>query len=145
MTPETKAKTIKNPEWGQTPWENLTREELILECARMWSAIITVYEEMSGEKGKIYIGDTPLSLMRITRIINDVPPSEDTYRAFFRFADALLFDESPEWRICDQCGSLWGNCSGSSYCPGCMATGKGDIPTRPLTLADIRPKKGETS
>jgi hypothetical protein len=146
MTPETKAKIITNPEFGQTPWENFTKEELILECARMWSVIVMVLqEEMTRRRRDDETDDyIPLSVVRLAQIVEDIPPSEANYRAFFRFKDGLLFNDSDPWRICDNCNSMWGSAHHSPYCPGCMATGKGDVPTRPLTLADIRPKKGET-
>lgn len=144
MTPETKAKLITDPEWGQTPWENLTKEELILECARMWSVIVLAQPVMaqcqciSGE-------GVPLALTRAEQVLDDVPESDSICRAFFRYADSLLFPADPEWKICDNCESLWAvrQFPDPGYCHMCKVTKKGEFPLRPLTLADLRPQKGE--
>ena len=72
MTPETKAKLLHDPDWGQTPWENLTKEELILECARMWSVIVLAQPVMDRCEC-ISGGGVPLALTRAEKVLGDVP------------------------------------------------------------------------
>lgn len=143
MTPETKAKLLHDPDWGQTPWENLTKEELILECARMWSVIVLAQPVMD-RCGCISGGGVPLALTRAEQVLDDVPESDSIYRAFFRYADSLLFPAGPEWKICDNCESLWAGRQSPDpgYCHMCKVTRKGEFSLRPLTLADLRPQKG---
>lgn len=151
MTPETKAKLLHDPDWGQTPWENLTKEELILECARMWSAVNharSVLRQIRDTNHPFWQKDGlgGQALLRSEEIMKDIPETEKNYRAFGRYADSCLFEGTQKWQICDNCQDMWarpGPRSDPGYCPGCHHTQKGEFLLRPLTLADLRPQKGE--
>lgn len=121
----------KSPKWGETPWDNMSREELFQEVLRMYSALRSLYavvrmdadaREHFGESvvyyGKTGVGGAALEKGRqvVEPLFEKYKEGEgDIYRSFFRYADDLLFDTSTgyeflrkEWHICTECRTMLG-------------------------------------
>ncbi len=122
----------KSLKWGETPWDNMTKEELLREVQRMYSALRSLYSVMRMEAdtrehfggnmlyfGKSGVGGAALEKGRqvIEPLFEQYDGEEDIYRSFFRYADDLLFDRSTGymigdgWAICPECGSMYGETS----------------------------------
>lgn len=116
MTATTKPTRLK---WGQTPWDNLSREELLRELQRAYAALTATNGAlaMMCEKGKSAFwgrGGTGGDALEKARCVIETTEerfdAEDIYRAFFRYATDLLFPEAkwhqgPGWRTCDHCST----------------------------------------
>lgn len=154
-------------EWGQTPWDNKTREELLLEVKRMYSALSSLYssEKMSSDwhvfkeqenpyYGKGGAGGRALEKGRqILEIIHKEFSSEDIYRSYFRYANDLLFEDTgygigSGWIVCPKCGLMLGSRDdmddigarcGDVFPPNQACDGV----LRKLEWADLEPKKDE--
>jgi len=119
-----KKKTLK---WGETPWDNMTKDELLLEVRRMYSAMRSLYSVVKMDAGmssngayfgKNGVGGNALEKGRqiIEPLFNQYENGEeDIYRSFFRYADDLLFDGlggftmiSSRWHVCPECGLMIG-------------------------------------
>lgn len=106
-------------QWGQTPWDTMTKDELLREVQRMFSAlesaksvlgILKVQNEASSFWG--IRGSGGRALERAAQVIDPIYETydaESVYRSFFRYAASLLFDVADEekWIICPTCGSMW--------------------------------------
>lgn len=140
-------------EWGETPWDKKTREELLLDVKRMYGAIVAlnsvcslckcgqeVSSFWSNEEGS---GFRALELARqILEPIHKEYDSEDIYRSFFRYAYDLLFDGKMGfgWYVCDTCKRMIGRSQDKETREGdwCMfppCQGK----YRKLTWQDMKP------
>jgi hypothetical protein len=110
----------KELEWGETIWDDMTKEELLRECQRMYSALIA-----TGSVVEMYKAHDPNSpywslqgvggraLAKYEQVMKPIIDKWDThepmYRVFFRYANDLLFtDVGSGWVICDTCGAMWG-------------------------------------
>jgi hypothetical protein len=155
----------KSLEWGETPWDNMTRDELLFQIKRMYSALRSLYavvkmEEVTQENhpyfGKEGVGGDALEKGRqiIEPLFNQYKGGEeDIYRSFFRYADDLLFDQSTEyttigsrWHVCPECGMMIGeNPNGEKLlgrrCGDVSPNEKCNGILRALTWDDL--KKGE--
>jgi hypothetical protein len=116
---------MKELGWGQTPWDNLSREELLREVQRMWSCIVSVdtclklnklnnaYENGGICSSYWTCGTGYEALNKTSYIINKIKKDydlEDVYRAFFRYADDLLFEKvGVNWYCCPKCRMMIGN------------------------------------
>ena len=121
----------KNLKWGETPWDNMTREELLLEVRRMYSALRSLYSVVRVDAAtRVHFGGNTryysetgvggAALEKGRQVIESLfaqyeNGEEDIYRAFFRYADQLLFDTSTgyeflskEWHVCTECGTMLG-------------------------------------
>ena len=112
--------------FGQTPWDNLSKEELLTEVQRMYSALNSAYTVLKMDKiradltgdGTEYYGPDGLggaAYEKTRQIVEDVETkfSKDSiYRSFFRFADDFLFEKNgyhligSGWVVCDKCGLM---------------------------------------
>lgn len=114
---------MKQLEWGETPWDDLTKEELLREVQRMYCAVSSAYgvllEDAERNEGHPFWsnegrGGRTLEMCRQSLAkLEDYEP-ENIYRSFFRYAHDLLFDPNPNavigfgWHICPKCGTMRG-------------------------------------
>jgi hypothetical protein len=110
---------MKKMKWGETPWDTLSREELLREVQRMFSALETVTSVLTlfrirDEKSSFWEeqGSGGRALYRASQVIDPVYETydaESVYRSFFRYAASLLFDvpDEDKWIICPICGGMW--------------------------------------
>lgn len=133
-------------EWGQTPWDGMSREELLRTVQRMYSTIRTCESHLlvqRSNQSSTYpsspywgsYGSGGRAIAKCTQSLQDVRSrfdQESVYRAFFRYADDLLFEGV---------GSGWG------VCPECqgMYAGVPDRPTIGRLCCDVFPIPGETA
>jgi hypothetical protein len=152
--------------YGETPWDKLTRKELLREVQRMYAAIVSMNSVIHlckrDEVGGFWSipgdglsfnngGGSGGRVIEMARMIL-VPlhtkfDSENIYRAYFRYAVDLLF--SPElgfgWTACDGCLNLYGDGPGNkdkmlgNPCPDCARKGKHHI-RRLLKWSDLERK-----
>jgi hypothetical protein len=156
---------MKKLKWGQTPWDNLTKEELLREVQRMFSALQSAQSvmrlcEMNGGGSTFWgpqgTGGTGIEKARqVLDPIFEKYDSENIYRAFFRTADDLLFEQGRArigfgWAVCDKCGCMVGArmLEDLSYGPPpigekCLNKNCEGNPMRELRWSDLDPKKAE--
>jgi len=91
---------MRKLEWGQTPWDQWTREELLYEVRRMYSALVSLtsaarvdmYSDPYWTEG---MGGAALEKTRqIFVSLHKQYSSEDIYRSFFRYALVLKVSAS---------------------------------------------------
>lgn len=159
-------------EWGQTPWDNMTQKELVRECQRMYAALVGLNSVVKMHRasdqmragmdpesddppnpywGKTGVGGNELEKARqVLEPLHEKYGQTEIYRAFFRYANDLLFEKNgfqmivDNWVICPECGAMYGSrttpfdgklCSSEPFGKkGCAGT------LRRLTWEDIRPK-----
>lgn len=113
----------KELQWGETPWDGLSREELLREIQRMYAAVsamhsalrITSRGETTGYWGPRGTGGEAIEMGRqITEPLREAYGGESVYRSFFRYALDLLFESPPSyrigfgWAVCPVCGRMFG-------------------------------------
>jgi hypothetical protein len=108
-------------DYGETPWDNLTKAQLRRECERMYSALKSAHDVMRqalcsnphlrywNEGGAGY---RALHKAEVALEFAD-GGFDNFYRAYLRYAEDLLFPEVCEergdwtpWRICGECGQM---------------------------------------
>lgn len=106
----------KHLEWGQTPWDNLSREELLQHVQRLYAAV----DAAKGALGLMANGGLFWSaegtggraLAKVQQAeaqASDGYEAEEIYRCFFRYACDLLFEGvGAGWDICPVCGQMLG-------------------------------------
>lgn len=112
---------MKKLKWGQTPWDDKSREELLLDVKRMYGAITALNSVAhlctagQGESpfwhAKDGSGRRALELARqVLEPIHKKYDSEDIYRCYFRYAYDLLFEGEMGigWYVCDVCNRMIG-------------------------------------
>lgn len=146
---------MKDPrelDFGETPWDDLPREELLRIVQRQFAALqeaqglIRVsrmaahpFWQPSGSGGKV--------LAMVEACTRDVEATQEgrerVYRQFFRYAVDLLFADVPHvgarWMICDGCKLMMARRLDGST-PECVDCGSGGHQLRPITWADLRPQ-----
>lgn len=148
-------------EWGQTPWDSLSREELLREVERMYSAIVALNSCLAMSKSASsansfwgHEGSGGIALEKARQVLGPLHAKfdrEDIYRSFFRYANDLLFNPTgyrigSGWSVCPVCDVMLGNtrhpdgteetqngkvCHFTAGCTGIM---------RPLEWADLAPR-----
>lgn len=117
----------KSLEWGQTPWDDMSKDELLHEVWRMYSAMRSLYSVLKMHEvdnknhpyfSKSGVGGNAIEKGRqiLEPLFNQYENGEsDIYRSFFRYADDLLFDTSTGytmvgsgWNVCPKCGTMIG-------------------------------------
>jgi hypothetical protein len=112
----------KELKWGETPWDNLSREELLLEIKRMYSALVSVKSALSMlsfPEGLPYFsirgtGGRALEKARqVLQPIHEKFEGSAIYSSYFRYADDLLFERGEYrigsgWAVCPECGVMLG-------------------------------------
>lgn len=152
---------LKELQWGETPWDGLSRDELLREVQRMYAAVVALettsklwrcQDEHSPFWGKHGTGWRGLEHARqILKPLHAAYGAEQIFRSFFRYAGDLLFDGlGLEWAVCDKCGQMIGGHLGEdgSYtsiagqsCSSFLRD-KCSGTFRPLTWEDLSPLAG---
>lgn len=118
--PKMKMRNVKRLKYGQTPWDRLTKKELLLMVCRYHSALSSaasclwmmhsenVYWSVKGSGGRALAKAD--FLRNISGEDSDLG-AEKIYRSFFRYTDEVLFpglalDTLGPWQICDTCGAM---------------------------------------
>lgn len=132
----------KDLKYGETPWDSLSRDELLREVQRMYAAISAMYSALriashgdtSGYWGPQGTGGEAIEMGRqIIEPLHEAYESERIYRAFFRYAVDLLFQSPPGYRICFG----WAVCPACGQMFGDMPDGRSAVGLR---CADLYPK-----
>lgn len=152
-------------EWGQTPFDDLSREELLRQCQRLYSATLsltsTLLQARHGNERSPYWGPGGSGALALEKGEQALPAArgdfggETIYRAFFRYADDLLFESKGamrlgfDWHVCTVCKTMRGSsrpedanrvgqpCPSPSYQP-CSGT------LRLLTWDDLKPAEAQS-
>lgn len=149
--------------FGETPWDDMPREELLREVQRMYSALVSargvLREAQRGEEHSPYWkknvpdhrgvgggwGSGGEALLKVEQALAPYLDARgddgNTYDAFFRYANAILFDGLLVWKVCDACEQFVGNYDGLAI-DKCHLCG-GDV--RPLAWDDLRPQTGDAA
>lgn len=150
-------------EWGETPWDGMTRGELLREIQRMYSAMRSLYSvvrmHQAGNENHPYFGKAGVAGNALEKGRQILEPlwgqlkngEEDMFRCFFRYADDLLFDQragytmiGSGWAICPKCGVMLGATGNGETMFGKPCNmGKNDCKgiMRPLTWGDMRKQR----
>lgn len=113
-------KDYKKLKWGQTPFDKLSKKELLYLVKKMYSALNSVKSVLNIIKGNQSDslfwkeGSGYNVLEKVNLCIDPVIQeynSEDIYHAYYRYANDLLFSRELgfNWVICSKCGSMIGN------------------------------------
>lgn len=104
-------------EYGQTPWDDLSKEELLLEVKRLYSATVSLYSSLKMcadmSRGDPYFTDRrsrgykALSKGEQAMLAaqRSYQPGE-VYSCYFRYADDLLFSGVGDGWLIDSTGRL---------------------------------------
>lgn len=138
-------------QWGETPWDELSRDDLLREVQRMYAALVALNttaglcrfrEEASPFWGTRGTGGRAIEHARqILEPLHAKYSSEQIFRSFFRYAVDLLFENlGSQWAVCDQCGQMLGTVEGQPSkigepCAPPFGCGKGV--TRKLEWKDL--------
>jgi hypothetical protein len=150
-----KLKTDLN--YGETPWDDMTKEELLFEVWRMYSALVSSHTALAlvsgpepspfwgrgGTQAGGGVGGAALDEieMALGGLFEDDVYREQIYRAFFRYANDLLFDPNHgfRWMACDSCDNFIGPGGRDAPLPTKCGTAKcKGAPLRPLCWDDLR-------
>ena len=116
----------KELEWGQTPFDECTREELIQHCARLYTATsaLSSVAMMLKDKSVFWKEGTGADALEKGRQALDKARNgyddENIYRAYLRYAGDLLFSDAPGleirsgWALCPTCGQMTSGFGGHS-------------------------------
>lgn len=143
--------------WGETPWDDLPREELLRVTQRFYSAltaahsVLRMHSDMSGQSPFWSTrGTGGRALAKTTQALGPYddggPYREAIYRRFFRVADDLLFDGLGHgWHVCDVCGCMLATADKSApdECIDCAHKGSKGRQMRPITWDDMKPRRSE--
>lgn len=142
--------------WGETPWDDMTKEELLREVQRMFSALqaaqsIVLQARLGNEHVPFWgpSGQGGRALMKVKAVLTpyeeDDSFREKIYKMFFRAADDLLFPGLDAirsgWVICDKCQSMVAGMRSESPPETCMRCREEGPKLRPITWADLAPTK----
>lgn len=117
----------KELKWGETPFDQMTHEELLTHSKRMFSALQSAHNELNSMQ-QIDLQRHPFNpywmgngsgnraFQKTDQAIKKVMAGyseEEVYRNYFRYVSGLLFDAWPgseldNWMICTGCGRLDG-------------------------------------
>lgn len=119
---------MKELEWGETPWDNMSHEQLSREVQRMFSvlesakSVLGILKVQTGEGSPFWgkQGSGGRALDRASQVIAPVYEEydqESVYKAFFRYAPSLLFNvpDEEKWVICPECGEMWSGKNAMRY------------------------------
>jgi hypothetical protein len=112
----------KRLEWGETPFDKLSRDELLRHAQRMYNTVESMYSALrlsshgrtDGFWGTEGTGGKAIEKGRqVLEPIHQEWEKEDIYRSFFRYATDLLFAKNEYrigagWGVCPKCGTMLG-------------------------------------
>lgn len=107
---------MRKLEWGETPWDDMPREQLLREVQRMYAALLAARSPLA--MWKLRDPESPFWSIHGTggRALSMADqalapyPNEPAYRSFFRYAVDLLFEGvGSNWMICEGCLGMVGN------------------------------------
>jgi hypothetical protein len=145
--------SLRRLNWGETPWDHLSRDELLREVQRLYSALKSAQSEVRCSRlanphspywtdpqgfGARVLAKVEMAIQKSEAAKCD---SDDVYRQFFRYAVDLLF--TPEigfgWWICDVCGTMMGAPhEGQDRTRECYTPACNKAPLRPITWDDLK-------
>ncbi|EPV3034813.1 hypothetical protein ACV3HO_005539 [Pseudomonas aeruginosa] len=117
----------KQLDWGQTPFDECTREELIQHCARLYSATsaLSSAAQMVQDKSRFWTqGSGAEALEKGRQALEGARngfDADNIFRAYFRYAGDLLFADASGlqlrtgWAVCPVCEQMASTIGGSSY------------------------------
>jgi hypothetical protein len=152
-------KPQKKLEFGQSPFDHMSREELLVQCQRMYSATVSLVSitEMHRhlDKGSIYwtIGSGAKALEKGLQALTAAQQGwddEQIHRAFFQYANNILFEDKPNLQvgngmvICASCGFSVGLGSDEPLpvgrqCQEFRPSGECDGTLRKIEWSDLKP------
>lgn len=151
---------FKKLEYGETPWDDLNKEELLLLVKKMYSALnsdLNVLNAVNNPDSLFWSNDGPgeCALEKTKQIIDKIHSeysSENIFRAYFRYANDLLFNnDKNKWCICPLCGELIKDRKSINFLIGKKCgeiipkkTGYCEGILRPITYEDLKSKKSKS-
>lgn len=124
--------------WGETPWDHLSRDELLRRVQMYFSAVDSLRACMAVLRSSIPespywapSGSGGNALAKGDAVVDQVYTEfdqEQVYRSFFRYADDLLFPGIARWKVCANGHML---APGGDTCRMCAE------PMRPLNWSDM--------
>lgn len=142
-------------EWGHTPFDTLTPEELLRHCQRLYAACESMASCLAvsrvGDERSPYWGPTGSGAQALEQGEQALTAAragfdrESIYRAFFRYARDLLFESKGamrlgfDWRMCTVCGQMWGCYQGGELTGKPCTVKSCDGIYRPIEWDDIKP------
>jgi hypothetical protein len=147
-------------EWGQTPFDTMTHEELLLNAKRMFSAVRSARAELNlfkeGSTNEFYWGingSGGKTLEKLNQSLNpiyELYSPADIHSSFYRYADDLLFDSDiykigNNWHVCPNCGIMISG-RGVDYtnktCKNVIIGGQQcDVLIKPINWEDLKPSE----
>lgn len=148
---------MKELKWGETPFDSMTRDELLLEVKRMFAAIgaaqtVMALSKNMNENSPFWKEGTGARAVEMCEQISDryrEYHGEEIYRSYYRYATDLLFERrgvqiGHGWAVCPLCGVMLGEQGNGKSMVGerCMM-GNTDCPghMRLLEWSDLEPAK----
>ena len=135
--------------YGHTPWDDMSKEDLLLEVWRLYKAaesakscieLHKVYNPMSGFWSDEGTGGRALNMIdEAMSTVSKMPDNEreKLWYGFFRNALPLLFECAKksgwDWIVCEKC-DCW--TSGKQSVESCIKCGNTDL--RPIKWSDFR-------
>lgn len=139
--------------WGETPFDHMTPEAVLLNAKRMYSALVTLRSlakqlRLGNEQSPFWsIGVGGSAIEKGEQAYAAVTggfTEENIYRSYYRYADDLLFDTSKHpmigsgWYVCATDGQMIGRSLAGDPPSSCRTCGG---PMRPLIWDDLNPGK----
>lgn len=144
---ERRGKPNTDPEWGTTPWDHFTKDQLLHEVRMMHSALIESKSVLAMAKhgdehspfwseGGTGGGAWQLVKIALNGLDEHDGTSERIYRAFFRMAHDLLFGVNRHyWQVCEKCDVVLSQGGRAQLkCRECQ------VSMRPLEWRDVEPE-----
>jgi hypothetical protein len=145
----------KELKWGQTPFDECTREELIQHCARLYSAtsalssVAMLLNDKSGFWKHGTGGEAVEKGRQALEMARNGYADENISRAYLRYAGDFLFADAPGlelrsgWNLCPDCGhmvSTSGSPSKAGVACSDVFSGACAGVLRELSWDDLKPK-----
>jgi len=103
----------RNLLWGKSPWDKITREDLLHEVRKGYAAVSSARRALAilSQRSEVQAnwresGTCGQAMAKCGKVIDAVErknSSESIFHRLFRYAATLLFEESNRWAICALC------------------------------------------